>query len=248
MNRKTILVIDTEGFLYTAVGQIFARTGANISLVHDEVDSMRELYLLRPDLILIYLEISNRTGINTLRNLRRRTSVPIIVVSSSSCHDDLLYFEAGADACIKMSGNLDDLLARIRAMLRGDDIKFEQHLNAIYDDGHLTIDHMANQITVGGNPVRLTPLECKLLVYLVNNSYRLCTYSQILERVWGVSNRNKNEYVHTYIWQLRKKLQGSPQESEYIESVYGIGYRFNAHKNGVLERLGNGQLLVAKSV
>ncbi|MDX1412606.1 MAG: response regulator transcription factor [Candidatus Promineifilaceae bacterium] len=241
MNRKTILAIGTEGLICSAVEKLFRVTGANVSLVHDEIDGMREIYLLRPDLIIIDIDVSRKLGVNVLRKIRRNTVVPVIVIMSSNGRGQLPWIEAGADACLSMPFSIDDLLAYVVALLNSSIMQSDRQQSALYDDGHLLIDTMTYQIIVGGSAVKLTPLEFKLLVYLVNNAQEPCSYRQILENVWGDGQQNHREYVHTFIWQLRQKLERNPQESDYIESVHGIGYRFRSYHYGAFERVGNGQ-------
>lgn len=236
MNRKTILIIDTEGSLCASVQGMFTETGANILVVHDPDDGLSELDAHRPDLILVNLDLPDTSHLDLLPTIRALTPAPIVVVTGIDDGAQWRYLDAGADDVVIKPFHVNILLARIRATMRRSKMQRQQKEGAVYDDGHLLFDPFGYRTTVDGKWVRLTPTEIRLLSYLVNNAGESCTFCQILENVWGDGCKSNREYVHAFIWQLRQKLERDPKSPDYIESVYNVGYRFHAHEYGELER------------
>ncbi len=98
--------------------------------------------------------------------------------------------------------------------------------NLVFDDGYLMVDLRNRQITVDGEPVRLSATEYDLLRYLMRNPGRVCSFTEILGNVWGKEYRFSDEYVHVYIWHLRRKLERDPKNPAYLISEHSVGYRF----------------------
>lgn len=156
MSRKTILIIDASKSLGMSIQNLFTHIRANILMVHDEVDGVRELKRLRPDLIIMDIELSDTSDIDLVRNIRQITSAPIMVVGGIDNRDEFNCLDAGADDFMSKPYNMDVFLARVNAILRRTEKQIKQGHIPIYDDGNLTVDLMAYKTMVGGRWVKLT--------------------------------------------------------------------------------------------
>lgn len=103
-----------------------------------------------------------------------------------------------------------------------------------YSDDHLTIDLEHRRVSVGGQPVKLTPTEYRLLGFLLQNAGRVLTSQQILEKVWGREYRDSANYVHVYMWHLRQKVEKDPCSPQYLQTEHGVGYRFQENPTATM--------------
>jgi DNA-binding response OmpR family regulator len=117
-------------------------------------------------------------------------------------------------------------MARIRAVMRRNGHSNGSQTAFDYDDGYLKINIEKHRILIGDEPVKLTPVEFRLLVYLVNNAGRVLTFSEILGHAWGNEYKGYNDFVHVYISHLRRKIEVDAKNSRYFLSVHGVGYIF----------------------
>lgn len=235
-NRKTILIIDTEGSLCTSVQRMFSQTGAHILVLRDDINCLQRIKSFQPDLIVVNLPFPDTTGLALMQDIRCITCVPVIVVTGVDDPAQTHFLDAGADDVVSRPFHMDVFLARVRAVLRRADSRVAEMENALYDDGNLLFDPTGYRTMIGECCIWLTPTEFRLLAYLVENAGELCTFRQILENVWGSDCRDNHEYVHAFVWQLRHKLERDPKRPDYIRGVYNVGYRFQAHEYGELER------------
>ncbi len=125
------------------------------------------------------------------------------------------------------------LLARIRALLRRVRWQRRRDPGLIYQDGHLAIDFPGFRVTVDDVPVKLSATEFALLCHLVRRADQTCSYAEILAGIWGEPYIDNPEYVHAYIWQLRRKLEPNPKKPVSLKSIRGVGYRFVPQDRGV---------------
>ena len=119
------------------------------------------------------------------------------------------------------------LLARVRVALRLAERATPAERPVTYRDDYLSIDLEQRQVLVRGQPIGLSATEFNLLAYLVQNAGCVRTFAQILEHVWGWEYRDSIEYVHVYVWHLRKKLEADPHNPRYLLTEHGVGYRFH---------------------
>ncbi|MDH4209404.1 MAG: response regulator transcription factor, partial [Anaerolineae bacterium] len=135
--------------------------------------------------------------------------------------------EYGADDYLTKPFSIKVLVARARAALRRAALPPpEQEHPIVYADDYLAVDLGQRRVTVGGEAVKLTPTEYRLLAYLVENAGQVLTSQQILQAVWGWEYQDELDYVRVYIWHLRQKLERDPKKPSYIQTEMGVGYRF----------------------
>jgi len=190
-------------------------------------EAIREATSWRPDVILLDLGLPGMDGFAALKALRPATRAAVIVVSVMPGEKDKVRaLDAGADDYLVKPFGTEELVARIRAVLRrqADVPAGEPVIRA----GDLEVDLGRRSVTVGGKPVRLTPTEYELLRYLALHAGKPVTHTTLLRQVWGPGYSTEGHYLHVYIARLRKKLEDDPQAPRWILSEPGVGYRFRA--------------------
>ena len=226
---KTILVVDDTESLRTLVKSYLTQEGFRVVTA---VNGREALFIARqekPDLILLDLMMPEMGGYEFMRVYSREAATPIILLTAKIDENDkVLGLELGADDYVTKPFTFDVLLARIRAVLRRSEPSTAgaTESSVAYSDGYLSIDLSQRRILAGGNPIKLTATEHRLLAYFVENAGQVLTFKQILENVWGGEYRENTDYVHVYIWHLRKKLEKNPKVPQYILTEHGVGYRF----------------------
>jgi two-component system, OmpR family, KDP operon response regulator KdpE len=182
----------------------------------------------RPDLILLDLGLPDRDGVEVIRHVRREASTPIIVLSGrGEERDRIAGLEAGADDYLAKPYSVDELNARIRAVLRragGQDSEPDGRLIL----GPVELDAVRREVRVCGELTRLTPHEYELLKVLLSNQGRVVTRERILRAVWGLAYADAGQYVHVYVGRLRRKLAeagAGPLAERLFTTETGIGYR-----------------------
>ncbi|MCA9195530.1 MAG: response regulator transcription factor [Planctomycetales bacterium] len=188
--------------------------------------ALRQLYLRRPDLVLLDLDVPELDGWALIRQMVEIIDVPIVACSSYADEEYIVEtLDAGAVDYLVKPIRSSMLNAHIHAALRYRSPAIPDELPA-YNDGYLQIDIERYQVMVGGTPIRLSSTEFKLLAYLVTHADRVLTFNQILENVWGWEYRDNRDYVYTYMGYLRQKIEVDPKQPLYLMTEHGIGYQF----------------------
>ena len=159
------------------------------------------------------------------------SDVPIVMLTTKTQKEDIIKgLDLGADDYLVKPFDIDELLARVRAALRRTRIETVASESTTYDDDYLCIDLNTRRVTVNGALVRLTPIEYKVLVLLVENKRWVVEFQQILEHVWGFEYIGEIGYVRTYVWRLRNKIEPDPKNPRYLLSESDVGYRFEPQR------------------
>lgn len=179
-----------------------------------------------PDLLLLDLGLPDGDGIELTRQLREWSHMPIIVLSARGLEaDKVAALDAGADDYLTKPFGVDELLARMRVALRHAEAATSPETRQVLEFGPLKIDLVRREVTEAGAPVRLTPIEYKLLVLLARNAGRVLTHGQILAEVWGHRHANMVHHVRVHMAELRKKIEADPARPKLIVTEPGVGYR-----------------------
>jgi len=227
MRGKNVLIADDDAIMRQLVEQVIIRSGNNIYSAEDGADALHQFYTHQPDLVILDVTMPNMTGWEVCRHIRQFSSVPIIMLTAMGSERDILRgFEEGADDYVTKPFSANILQARIQAALRRGKGGAQAQQATTYSDDYLTLDLSQRRMLVGGKLVKLTATEYRLLSFLFQNTGQVLTFSQILENVWGGEYRDNSDYVHVYIWHLRKKLEKNPKNPQYILTEHGVGYRF----------------------
>jgi len=227
MQGKKILVVDDDAIMRQLVEQILLRAGGEIYTAQDGLEGLKKFQTYQPDLVILDVTMPSMSGWEVCRNIRQDSSVPIIMLTSLGHERDIIRgFEQGADDYVTKPFNSNILRARIQAVLRRTETTPPSNNVDIYSDDYLTIDSSHRRVLVDGKPVKLTATEHRLLAYLMQHAGQILSFRKILDNVWGREYREKTDYVHVYMWHLRKKLEENPKSPRYLLTEHGVGYRF----------------------
>ncbi|HUS94924.1 MAG TPA: response regulator transcription factor [Patescibacteria group bacterium] len=227
LQNLSILVIDDEMQMCRLLESIFKAEGARVETARSGSLGLVKLPLCQPDLILLDILMPGEDGIEICRQIRDASTVPVILLTALSGGNHIVRgLDAGADDYIVKPFERAVLLARCRAVLRRGSSLIEEDAKLAYNDGYLLIEISARKVMVANQAVNLSATEFKLLAYLLRHAGKTCTFEDILEIVWGEPYRFSAQYVHVYIWHLRRKLEPDPKQPRYLISEHGVGYRF----------------------
>jgi two-component system KDP operon response regulator KdpE len=222
-----VLVVDDEVEMQRALRAGLKYHDFDVHAVGTGEEAVREAAAWRPDVILLDLGLPGKDGFATLKELRPSTRAAVIVVSVMPGEKDKVRaLDAGADDYVVKPFGTEELVARIRAVLRRQADVTEGE--PVIRTGDLEIDLARRLVSVNGNPVRLTPTEYELLRYLALHAGKPVSHTTLLRQVWGeyaVGDRYNTRYV---VGQIRKKLGDNPANPRYIVSEPGVGYRLEA--------------------
>jgi len=223
-----LLIIEDNPEIVEAVSLCFELRWSEISVIStDKGDKGVELAESEaPDLIVLDIGLPDIDGFEVLRQIRLFSDVPVIMLTVRGEElDKIKGLELGADDYVTKPFSHMELLARVKAVLRraqmpelrGDEKPF------IY--GKLKVDFTSREITIDGNPVKLTPIEYNLLYQMIRNEGRVLTHRFLLEKVWGEEYTDATDYLKKYIQRLRQKLEDDSQNPRLILTERGVGYK-----------------------
>lgn len=229
MNAKPrILVIDDEQQILRALRTILSQQDYQVTATGTGEEGLALATATQPDIIILDLGLPDISGVEVCQQLREWSDLPVIVLSAHDSEaEKVAALDAGADDYLTKPFGVDELLARVRVALRHR-AKVQGNKASIITIGALNIDLANHLVTRGGELVKLTATEYKLLAYLASNSGRVLTHQSILNHVWGYSEGSQMEYLRIYIRQLRQKLEEDPRNPQLIITESGVGYRFMA--------------------
>jgi DNA-binding response OmpR family regulator len=225
-----ILVVDEDTDLREMVDHLLKKRGYWVTTVPDG-ESALECVQTRPiDLVLMDMLLPKLDGLEVCQRIREVSMVPLIMLSVRGSIEDIVQsLAAGADDFLAKPFNHRELLARVEALLRrcyGPTMRVPSRSEGSLNRGGILIDPIRHQVLRHGEAIRLTPIEFKLLYYLMTNEGIALNASTILERVWGYNSEVNDEVVRVNISRLRHKLETDPMRPRYIQTIPGVGYSF----------------------
>ena len=228
--QQTILVIDDDPDLRLMLKAQLERRKHRVVVASSGRDGLQKAYQARPDLVILDIMMPGMDGWEVCRRLRELSSVPIIMLTARNMQGDVVKgLESGADDYLVKPFSTAELDARIQAVLRrsGSSDGAGISRTPFYSNGYLTIDFDRRIVKVQNTSINLTPTEFKLLSCLVRNEGRVLPHRYLLTEVWGPEYADEVDYVKLYIRYLRLKLEEDPSDPIYIQTEWGIGYRFS---------------------
>jgi two-component system KDP operon response regulator KdpE len=224
MSDLTLLLIEDEPQMRRFLRGSLASTGYKLIEATTGEEGLSAAASHKPDVILLDLGLPDLDGLEVTQRLREWTATPIIVISARGQEDaKVAALDAGADDYLTKPFGLPELLARIRVAQRHAARADKDESVFVVDELH--VDLASRVVTRGGEEVRLTPIEYKLLATLVKNAGRVMTYQQLLKEVWGPRFASQKQYLHVYVGHLRTKLERDPTRPRFLLTEPGVGYR-----------------------
>lgn len=224
--KHSILVVDDEPQIRRVLKTVLGRQKYSIRTAADGEEALAVMKEWPPDLVITDLRMPNMDGIELCRSVRKRSAVPIIILSVRG--EEAIKIEAldqGADDYVTKPFSPNELLARVRAALRrspSQRIEPSAHIEI----GDFVIDTDGHLVLVRGQEIRLTPKEFDLLTFLARNPGKILTHRVLLTSVWGATSAEQPEYLRVFVNHLRKKLEPEDGSRSYIVTEPWIGYRF----------------------
>jgi two-component system KDP operon response regulator KdpE len=226
MTKTRILVVEDEAEIRRLVRLILEREGHEVHEAEGLQRGLIEAGTRRPDLVVLDLGLPDGDGVDLVRELRKWSAIPVIVLSARTGEaDKILALDAGADDYLIKPFGSGELTARVRAQLR----RHQQQTpdgEALISFADVRIDLVRRTVEQAGKPLHLTPIEYKLLTHLAAQPDRVITHQQLLKAVWGPSHTEDTHYVRVHMANLRKKIEADPSRPRHLITEAGIGYRF----------------------
>ena len=228
----TVLVVEDEDSFIDALTVGLAREGFRVQVARDGAQALELFDVVRPDLVLLDVMLPKVSGIDVCRELRSRSSVPIIMVTAKGAEiDTVVGLEVGADDYVTKPYRLRELVARMRAVLRRRSADEGVPTLTLVDDdvvevGDVSLDHQRHEVTIRGTDVRLPLKEFELLALLLENAGRVLTRDVLIDRVWGADYVGDTKTLDVHIKRLRSKVEEDPAAPTRIVTIRGLGYKY----------------------
>jgi DNA-binding response OmpR family regulator len=233
MTGQSILVVDDEPQIREIVGLYLERAGFQVRLAGDGPAALQALTAALPDLVVLDVMLPGVDGLEITRRLRSEGSTPIILLTARREEADRIEgLELGADDYVVKPFSPQELVSRVRAVLRRTQsigrpaAPMEREQAVLAFDG-LSIDAAARSVEVDGSDVVLTAKEFDLLLFLAGHPRQVYNREQLLAQVWGETQYIDASTVTVHVRRLREKLEKDPASPRYIQTVWGVGYRFS---------------------
>ncbi len=221
-----ILVVDDEPQIRRSLQVNLEQSGYAVETVETGEGALRSFLNRRPDVVILDLIMSGMGGVEVVRRIRESSTVPIIVLSAMGEEARKVEaLELGADDYMTKPFGMDELLARIRSLLRR--AAGAHSSQPVFIAGDLCVNFDRREVTLGQKPVKLTPTEYDLLKYMIEHAGKVLTHRMLLQEVWGQAYVDQAQYLRVFIGQLRKKLERDPTRPRFILTDSGVGYRFS---------------------
>jgi Response regulators consisting of a CheY-like receiver domain and a winged-helix DNA-binding domain len=221
-----ILVCDDEKEIVDAIEIYLINEGYNVVKANDGKAALDYLEKNEIHLVIMDIMMPGMDGLHAVMRLREKTNIPVIMLSAKTeDHDKILGLNVGADDYISKPFNPLELTARVKSQLRRYTVLGSmENVQDVWQTGGLVLDDQKKQASVDGEAVRLTPVEYKILKYLMQNMGIVLSTAQIYENVWDDRAVGADNIVAVHIRHIREKIEINPKEPKYLKVVWGIGY------------------------
>lgn len=224
-----ILVCDDDREIVEAIDIYLTQEGHEVLKAYDGEEAIKVLKNQEVDLLVIDVMMPRLDGIRATLKIREENNIPIIILSAKSEDaDKILGLNVGADDYVTKPFNPLELVARVKSQLRRYTQLGSTVLNkneAIYTTGGLMVNDDLKEVSVDGEPVKMTPIEYNILLLLVKNQGKVFSIDQIYENIWNEDAIGVDNTVAVHIRHIREKIEINPKEPRYLKVVWGIGYK-----------------------
>ncbi|MDY4489120.1 MAG: response regulator transcription factor [Candidatus Faecousia sp.] len=225
MNKPLILVVEDDGTVRNLITTTLKSNEYRFLTAFNGESAIAAASTRQPDIVLLDLGLPDMDGVEVIRRIRSWSQMPIIVISArSEDADKIAALDAGADDYLTKPFSVAELLARLRVTQRRLAAQEGKSGEAIFRNGNLSIDYGAGCAYLGGDQLKLTPTEFKLLCLLAKDAGKVLTHTYLTEKIWGSSWESDMASLRVHMATLRRKLEKDP-DTQYIQTHIGIGYR-----------------------
>lgn len=227
MNKKSILVVEDDRAIQKLITTTLDLQGYAYRTASNGEQAMVELVTKQPDILILDLGLPDTDGLSIINKVREWSTMPIIIVSArSEDQDKIQALDAGADDYLTKPFSVEELLARLRVMLRRVHYDVQNsHINSsMFINGPLKIDYASTTVWLGEEEIHFTPIEYKLLCLLAKNIGKVLTHNYILHEVWG-QYYEEVSVLRVFMASVRKKIDRDCSSVPFIQTRVGVGYR-----------------------
>jgi DNA-binding response OmpR family regulator len=229
-DNARLLIVEDDPDVGTGLEDFFSIKGYHVERVTDGEAAVQEITMLPPyDVILLDVMLPDKDGFEVLREVRKAgvDSPVIMLTAKSESKHKLRGFDLGIDDYVTKPFDAEELAARVRAVLqRSEAQSAPDEVGDVYSFDDYTVDFTTESATKDGDDIEFTDLEFDILEYFINHRGRTVSRKQLLRDVWGISGDITTRTIDRHVASLRKKIEPDPDDPTYIQTVYGIGYKF----------------------
>ncbi|NTV99932.1 MAG: response regulator transcription factor [Oscillochloris sp.] len=223
MEQRTILVVDDDNGLRELIRINLEHEGYGVIQAANGVQCVQSVREQRPDMVILDVMMPEMDGVEACGKVREFSQIPILMLTAKVQSDDVITgLDRGADDYLLKPFNMDELSARIRALLRRVPPAYRP---LAAGNGQIQIDQQKREVRVRDEVVDLTPTEYHLLLILTENAGKVVEHETLLRAVWGQEYTRDNDYLKVYIWHLRRKTEEDPRNPSLLLTEWGVGYR-----------------------
>ena len=222
-----ILIVEDEESVLDPLELLLSKEGFTIETARDGREALEKFAKTNPDLILLDLMLPEVSGTEVCRQIRTKSQVPIIMLTAKDTEvDKVVGLELGADDYVVKPYSKAELVARIKAVLRRNNADAFVNQGGSISAGPVVIDVERHQVSINGENIALPLKEFELLEFLVRNSGRVLTRTQLIDRVWGSDYFGDTKTLDVHVKRLRAKIETDPANPVFIQTIRGLGYKF----------------------
>jgi two-component system KDP operon response regulator KdpE len=222
-----VLVIDDEPQIRRFLDIGLRAEGYQVLLAATAAEGLAMAATQAPDVVILDLGLPDRDGQDVLADLRQWSPVPVLVLSVRAAESEkVLALDRGANDYVTKPYGIQELMARLRALLRSHAAAGTEDVPPRYDDGHLAVDLARREVVLDGVPVALTRKEYAVLALLLRHAGRVVSQQQLLREIWGATHIQDTHYLRIVLARLRQKLGDDPAAPRWLKTESGVGYRF----------------------
>ncbi|MCX8129821.1 MAG: response regulator transcription factor [Clostridia bacterium] len=223
---QKILIVDDEISICDLLKITLKSEGYEVETSHDGLDALKRIQAFKPDLMILDLMLPGMNGFDICKKVTLEEPIPIIMLTAKTdIVDKILGLELGADDYITKPFHARELAARVKALLRRTGAGTRENTAGVLRNGSLEVHQKNRKATICDKEIELSAKEFDLLVFLLSNVEQVFSREALLDRVWGYDFAGDTRTVDVHVQRLRKKLKDLQDRDEYIQTVFGVGYR-----------------------